>query len=217
MDLADIRKKGLKAKGAEPKVSEPERVALQPPDPLPALPKEGPANAPDQPLAAAAEEKPGAPVETGLSIGLVTFFLGSEGYAVAVEEVQEVVPPAAIVPIPRTRPEIAGLFTLRGAMIPLFRIRTMLELPGGETREGTERFLVVTRDNFPAALPIDRLGQVLSVTEGSIKPPPPFLKGIRGEYLRGIIDIQGQVFGILNLARILPAAVRPKERGKEGQ
>jgi purine-binding chemotaxis protein CheW len=52
-------------------------------------------------------------------------------YAIELVRVREVVPAPALTPLPGAPPALAGVFNLRGDVVPLFDLATLLGLPEG--------------------------------------------------------------------------------------
>jgi purine-binding chemotaxis protein CheW len=53
-------------------------------------------------------------------------------FAVELVRVREVVPAPALTPLPGAPPALAGVFNLRGDVVPLFDLAALLGLPGGD-------------------------------------------------------------------------------------
>lgn len=102
--------------------------------------------------------------------------------------------------VPGTPPYLLGVFALRGAMLPLFELRTLLGEPPPETPlaataagGGTGAVLVLGGEEAdlgdhgrrpPLGLLVDRLGEPLRLPVEAVHPPPPSLT--TRPYLRGI-------------------------------
>lgn len=55
--------------------------------------------------------------------------LGQEWYAIELARVREIVARPAVTPLPSSPPTVAGVFNLRGEIVPLFDAATVLGIP----------------------------------------------------------------------------------------
>jgi purine-binding chemotaxis protein CheW len=109
--------------------------------------------------------------------------VAAEHYALPVEQVLEVSELGEIAAVPGSPPEILGVRNLRGQVIPVIGLATMLGLSGEESGE------------LRAGLIVD---EVLDVEE-----LPPALEQVDSEYLLGAFLIGGDLVGALDLAAVL--------------
>lgn len=104
----------------------------------------------------------------------VVFRLAGAEYGLPVAAVQEVLRrPDAPTPLPNAPDFVAGVLTLRGAVVPLIDQRRLLRLPDGGDR-GAERgrVVVVAQGEARVGLLVDALSGLLAVPEGCIGPAP---------------------------------------------
>lgn len=72
---------------------------------------------------------------------VVECIVGSETYALPISWVEEIIQPQPVTPIPRAHPAILGLTLVRGKVLPVIDLATVLE---GEDRDGKDsRFIVL--------------------------------------------------------------------------
>jgi purine-binding chemotaxis protein CheW len=122
--------------------------------------------------------------------------LGGERYGVAVEYVDEVAEPGAVVPVPGAGPLLAGVRHLRGEILPVVRLHDLLGAPAGHPR----RVVVVHDRDRRAGLLVDRADGVEDLTP----PDAPGEPLTRGAVLHG-----GAVIGILDVPAVLDALGAP--------
>jgi len=133
---------------------------------------------------------------------LLTFQLGGEEYALNIMDIKEIIRPRETTEVPRTPDYIMGIFSLRGAIIPVFDVSLRLGLPKSE-RGPQNRIVVVKSQEHLFGLHVDSVIQVLDIPLSRIEPPPEILGGVEGEFLRGIGRIEDRLIILLNLDRIL--------------
>lgn len=109
------------------------------------------------------------------ALEVVTFQLSGEVLAVPMRHLREVLEPVAVTRVPGAPRFAAGLFNVRGRVVPLADLRVPLRLP--VTPPGPEaRILVLDLDldGGPAALGIhaDRVHEVTRIEAADLAPPP---------------------------------------------
>lgn len=110
----------------------------------------------------------------------VVFRLAGAEYGLPVAAVQEVLRrPDSVTPLPNAPDFVAGVLTLRGAVLPLIDQRRLLRLPaggggssGGDGSEDRGRVVVVARGEARAGLLVDGLSGLLAVPGDRIGPAP---------------------------------------------
>jgi purine-binding chemotaxis protein CheW len=117
--------------------------------------------------------------------------VAGEHYALPVEQVLEVADLGEIASVPGSPPEIAGVRNLRGQVIPVIGLATMLGLSGGEP----SRVVVAESGELRAGLVVD---EVLDVGE-----LPSASEQVESDYLLGACLVDGELVGVLDLDAIL--------------
>jgi len=99
--------------------------------------------------------------------------VGSERFAVALEEVDEVVETLPVQRVPDAPPQVLGVATIRGALVIVYDPRAILDVDGAASgalllfRRGERRVAVAVDDVFdPIAIAPDELLPVPSVALG---------------------------------------------------
>ena len=84
-----------------------------------------------------------------------------------VSQLQAVTDPAAVVPVPSTEPSLAGVTTVRGAMLPVISLHALL---GEPPEHNSGMFVVVEIDGSSLCLAVDEAETLL---RGEPLPLPP--------------------------------------------
>ncbi len=142
----------------------------------------------------------------------LTFLLGAEEYAVAIERVREVVKAPAIVEVPRAPAHVLGVVAVRGEVVAVFDTRQRLALPPATPAEGG-RIVVVDAGEGPCGLLVDRVASVVRLPRGSVEPCPQGVAGPNAGCIAGVGREQGRIFTILDV----PALVRAPSRQGRGR
>lgn len=106
---------------------------------------------------------------------LVSFDVAGQEYAVAIEDVQEIVQmPDEIVQVPHAQPHVLGIMTLRQRLLPLVSLRRMFALPARAADEQS-RIVVVSIGEAAVGVVMDSVNEVLRVALAEVEPVPPLL------------------------------------------
>lgn len=101
---------------------------------------------------------------------LLCFQLAATPYAVAIENVREIVRIGPITPIPRTEEHVRGVISLRGEMLEVIDLRPRLGLERIENTKDTRIVVVQDEEGRVAGLLVDRVREVLRIAEDAIGP-----------------------------------------------
>jgi purine-binding chemotaxis protein CheW len=131
--------------------------------------------------AMAAEDKD-KETDAGDELQLVSFEVAEQEYAVAIEEIKEIVQvPEHVVAVPHTESHVLGVMTLRNRLLPLVSLRRMFGLPLNQLQE-QHRIVVVSLDGkrgeqgqATVGVVVDSVTEVLRVNQQVVEELPPVL------------------------------------------
>jgi purine-binding chemotaxis protein CheW len=134
----------------------------------------------------------------------LAFHLGREEYALDISGISEIIKVREFTDIPRVPKFILGIISLRGVVVPVFDLRLRLNLGESELLP-TSRIVVTQLDDMTIGLLVDRINQVVNLSEEELEPPPGVLSGLDREMIFGIGRFQDRMVIVLNLRHILNA------------
>ena len=134
----------------------------------------------------------------------ITFALGGETYAFETCHATEVIRIPKLVKVPGVQEIIAGVFNLRGEIIAALDVRPFLRLPQAPLG-GAGRIIVVKSEKFATGLLTEAVQGVTGLPLGSFEPPMKSLTGPQREYIRGQMNRDGNMFMLLDIAKLLAA------------
>jgi len=106
---------------------------------------------------------------------LVSFDVDGQEYAIAIEDVQEIVQaPEAVIHIPHSESHVVGVMTLRSRLLPLVNLRSMFGLPACEL-DDKSRIVVLTLGGISVGVVVDAVSQVLRVSKSGVDALPAML------------------------------------------
>jgi purine-binding chemotaxis protein CheW len=106
---------------------------------------------------------------------LVSFDVDGQEYAIAIEEVQEIVQvPETVAHVPHSDAHVLGVMTLRNRLLPLVNLRSMFGLPHRDLDEKS-RIVVLTLQGVSVGVVVDAVSEVLRVAKSGVDALPALL------------------------------------------
>ncbi len=137
---------------------------------------------------------------TGL-IPLAVIGLSGEYFGLDLKLVREFTDIRKVTPVPCCPPHIVGNMNLRGEIVTLVDVRSLLNMPmlGAET---TAKIMVVCVDDLVAGVTVDEVFDVMYLHPGQISPVPAAVHSINDEYLRGTAPYGEKMMSLLDLPKM---------------
>ena len=98
----------------------------------------------------------------------LTFTLGSESYGVDALQVQEVLQCPEISPVPGAPAHVLGIINIRGEVITVNDMRSMLGLPDAEITDQT-RIVLMESDGQKQGMLVDSITEIINVRASEIE------------------------------------------------
>ena len=106
---------------------------------------------------------------------LVSFDVAGQEYAIAIEDVQEIVQiPEQIVQVPHAQSHVLGVMTLRNRLLPLVALRRRFGLPE-KAASDQSRIVVVAMGGASVGIVVDNVNEVLRVARHDVEVMPAML------------------------------------------
>ncbi|MBA3889060.1 MAG: chemotaxis protein CheW [Gemmatimonadaceae bacterium] len=136
---------------------------------------------------------------------MVVFRVGEDLFAASVQSVERVLRQQQARPVPDVPAWIDGVIEYRQRVVPVINLRRRFELPEMDARPEMRTLIMHAGDEW-IAVTVDA---VLEVTgAGEVTPPPPFFRGLAGEYMRGLVKRGDELVIALDVDRLLTATER---------
>ena len=136
------------------------------------------------------------------TIRVLSFSLSGQDYCVKIEDAKETVKLQRVTAIPNMPEFVAGVINLHGEIIALLDIRPFLNIEKKDITR-TSRVIVTDVTGVPIGILVDEIKNIIDIEEESIQPPLATLRGVQAEYIKGHIELDGRIFALLDLKRIL--------------
>src|SRR5512138_3373579 len=137
----------------------------------------------------------------------LAFALSGEEYAIAIEQVREVLKAPTITEVPRAPSHVLGVIMVRGEVIAVLDLRRRLGLPAaGAGRQA--RVLICDSGDGARGFVVDAVSEVVRLPPSAVEPRPNGIPGPAAECIAGIGRRGSQLYILLDLAAVLgePAA-----------
>jgi purine-binding chemotaxis protein CheW len=106
---------------------------------------------------------------------LVSFNVAEQEYAIAIEDVQEIVQvPDTIIHVPHSQAHVLGVMDLRSRLLPLVSLRRMFGLPD-QPLDDKSRIVVIALGGASVGVAVDGVSEVLRVAKSFVDAMPTLL------------------------------------------
>ncbi|WPM31631.1 chemotaxis protein CheW [Hydrogenobacter sp. T-2] len=126
------------------------------------------------------------------------FYLERELFGVPLKEVVEISKLLPIVPVPFSSPLILGVINIRGEILPVIDLKTILRLR--REREG-DRVVLVESHKGKVGILVDEVVGVIRIEEEKLEPNP--MSGRYSEYIRNVAQLPQGLISIIEFDRVV--------------
>jgi purine-binding chemotaxis protein CheW len=136
------------------------------------------------------------------TVDLAVVRLTDEYFGIDLRSVREFITIRNIMPIPCCPPYVLGDINLRGDILSIIDIRSILNLPTSKAYTETKG-IVIQINEYIVGIPIDEILDIAYVTSKIIADVPVALHTVDEEYLIGTVKYGSGMLAILDLQKIL--------------
>jgi purine-binding chemotaxis protein CheW len=133
---------------------------------------------------------------------LCTFYLDEYYFGLDVMEVQEVFRYQEMTTAPLSPEDISGLINLRGQIITAINLRRRLNMEPPQTDMVPMNVVVRVQDEVVSLL-VDRIGDVMEVSEEFYEPSPKNVQGSVRELVAGVYKLKDRLLLVLDTKKVL--------------
>lgn len=138
--------------------------------------------------------------------GLLLFRLGEEWYAFPIDGVREIYNDYTVTRIPRVPDFILGVVNVRGEIVSVTDLGTMIRVPSRTQRVVGDELpsaIIIGNEQCVTAVVVDEIGDIVEVPHGDIEPALSTLDRAQAEFVAGSVYLDGNLIGIVNLDKVL--------------
>ena len=144
---------------------------------------------------------------------LITFRVGPETFVLDIMAVRQIIPYSGSTSVPTAPAFVEGIIVLRNEVIPIIDLRDRL-YPKLDRAE--QPLVLITHTSAGAiGLKVDEVRRIVNVTSDKLLPPPPLVRGIRGELLIAVIAAGDEIFLLIDLENVLSAGEKDELRAAD--
>jgi chemotaxis protein CheZ len=131
----------------------------------------------------------------------IGFRLNTGEFAIPIIKVREIINLPAVTGLPESPAYLKGVTNLRGSVIPLVDLKSLIKAPDDGTGGG--KVIVIASGSIMFGIIVDGITGVLSLDEASIESPEGLPHG-RAEQVSGVAKLDGRLIVILDTTRLIP-------------
>jgi purine-binding chemotaxis protein CheW len=146
------------------------------------------------------------PPTTGQKRQLVTFRLGDRLAGIPIEAVCEILRVEEVTPVPDAPAVVRGVVNLRGAVVTVLDLRTVLSMGAVEVGPAS-RMVVVNSGDEIIGLLVDRVADVVSVDPEDREPLPANMETGDVRFFTGVYRVQADLLVALDVVTALAEGV----------
>lgn len=142
------------------------------------------------------------------TVSMLRFRLGSEWYAVKVQEVREIFHDYVITPMPCVPSYVRGVVSVRGEILSVTDPAQLMQL-GRVDLDGAlmPPAVVVVLGSAVTALVVDEIGDITEVETDAFEPPIATIDRGQAEFISGTMHDDGALIGVLSVEKVLEPVV----------
>jgi purine-binding chemotaxis protein CheW len=144
---------------------------------------------------------------------LITFRVGPETFVLDIMAVRQIIPYAGSTSVPTAPAFVEGIIVLRNEVIPIIDLRDRL-YPRLDRAE-QPLVLITHTSSGVIGLKVDEVRRIVNVTSDKLLPPPPLVRGIRGELLIAVVPLNDEILLLIDLENVLTAGEKDELRAAE--
>jgi len=133
---------------------------------------------------------------------LITFRVGPETFVLDIMAVRQIVQYAGSTSVPTAPSFVEGIIVLRSEVIPIIDLRERLYPL--RTDRGEQPLVLITHTTAGTiGLKVDEVRRIVTLSPDVLLPPPPLIRGIRGELLIAVVPHGDEVYLLIDLDNVL--------------
>ena len=133
---------------------------------------------------------------------LVTFRVDDVLMGVEIRHVEEINRHIKVTMVPHAPKYVRGVINLRGEVVTVVELRTILGLPPAEVTDQARTVVVRSKDEQVGLL-VDQIGEVVKCRTDEIDPPPANVGGLDGRLFKGVYKMENELLVVLDVEAVL--------------
>ncbi|HEV8658254.1 MAG TPA: chemotaxis protein CheW [Thermoanaerobaculia bacterium] len=132
----------------------------------------------------------------------ITFRVGAETFVLDIMAVRQIIPYTGTTAVPTAPAFVEGIIVLRSEVLPIIDLRDRFEIE--QSQRAQRPLIIITHTaSGPIGLKVDEVKRIVTASTDALLPPPPLIRGIRGDLLIAILNIDQDVYLLIDVESIL--------------
>lgn len=131
----------------------------------------------------------------------VEFGIADRRYAFPIALIREIVEPGEVTPLPHVQPCVDGIRNLRGAIIPIIDLRSLMGQPRRPI-DTDSRTIVLQIGSRRMGCVVDNVSQVVRIADGDVGPAPETITA-SAPYIIGFAKYHERLLILLDVEELL--------------
>lgn len=140
--------------------------------------------------------------DAATDVELATFYVADVWMGIDILHVQEVLRDLDVTVVPHARECVRGVVNLRGDVVTVIDVRTVLGLGRSEITEHSRNVILAFGEERVGLL-VDRTGDVIQTQQSKLEPPPPNVGVAEGRVLSSVLTLETDLLAIVNVEELL--------------
>lgn len=137
------------------------------------------------------------------TVATLLFGIGDETYGVRLSEVREIQREYRLTPIPCVPDFVLGVMSLRGEIVSVNDLASMMGLSTRATRRPRQPAIVLEVGGVQAAIVVDEIRDIADIPVESIDPPLNMVGHAQAPFLNGTALVDRRLVGLIDARRVL--------------
>ena len=133
---------------------------------------------------------------------LIAFRIGGETFVVDIMAVRQIIPYTGTTAVPTAPAFVEGIVVLRNEVIPIVDLRERFGVDSAERFEHP-KVLITETEAGTIGLKVDEVKRIVTVSPDALLPPPPLVRGVRGDMLIAIVPQGEDIFLLMDIDSVL--------------
>jgi len=135
-------------------------------------------------------------------VEFVTFYVGDLLIGANILQVEEINRQVEVTNVPHVPKSVRGVINLRGDVVTVVDLKTILGLGQTEIGQNT-RTVVVNSEGERVGLLVDQVADVVSARESEVDAPPANIRGADGRLFKGVHKLEDELLVVLDVGTAL--------------
>ncbi|HHW38200.1 MAG TPA: chemotaxis protein CheV [Bacillales bacterium] len=141
-------------------------------------------------------------LESGTNeLEIVEFGVGDNKFGINVIKVKEIINPVPVTTVPHAHPSVEGIITLRGEVLPVVNMSTVLNFPASQDPKH-DKFIVCEFNKTKIVFHVHTVSQIHRISWNQIEKPNEMYTGLESQII-GVIKMKDEMVLLLDYEKIV--------------